>query len=61
MSVIARKLWTEPAYFISAVVGVLQVAQFALPVGGTAHAIITVALTAFGSRQIRGRVSPVKR
>jgi len=59
MSVLARRLWTEPAAFIAVVVAVLQVAQVLAVHDRAVNAVIGAVLLALGGQQTRKRVTPV--
>jgi hypothetical protein len=58
MSVLAQRLWREPAVFVTFLVGVLNVAQVFVVDNETVSAAIVAASLALGAHQIRSRVSP---
>ncbi len=61
MKTLLEKVWKEPAAFVSALLVALTLLQAALPVTGTAHALITAALIALGGGTIRSAVTPAAR
>lgn len=61
MKTIALRLWTEPAAFIAALVGVLTVAQVLVVDNAKVSAAIAAVLIALGGTVTRARVTPSRK